>query len=45
LRGAGRGPEAHIEATAIYAVRKGRIVETEFFWDHAEALEALGLAE
>jgi hypothetical protein len=26
-------------------VRKGRIVYQEFFWDHAEALEAVGLSE
>jgi len=26
-------------------VRKGKIVYQEFFWDHAEALEALGLSE
>jgi ketosteroid isomerase-like protein len=26
-------------------VRKGRIFYTEFFWDHAEALEAVGLSE
>jgi len=26
-------------------VRKGKIVTIEFFWDHAEALEAAGLRE
>ncbi len=26
-------------------VRKGRIFYNELFWDHAEALEALGLSE
>jgi ketosteroid isomerase-like protein len=41
---AGQGPESRIEATGIYTVRKGRIVGIEFFWDHAEALEALGLS-
>jgi hypothetical protein len=31
--------------TVVYMVRKGRIVYQEFFWDHAEALETLGLSE
>jgi hypothetical protein len=26
-------------------VRKGRVFYVEFFWDHAEALETLGLSE
>ena len=43
--GAGRGPEADLEMTGVYTVRKGMIVFLEFFWDHAEALEALGLSE
>jgi ketosteroid isomerase-like protein len=44
-RGAGHGPEANFEATGVFTVRKGRIVYQEFFWDHAEALETLGLSE
>jgi hypothetical protein len=31
--------------TGVYTVRKGRIVFVEHFWDHAEALEPLGLSE
>jgi hypothetical protein len=31
--------------TTIFTVREGRVSCTEFFWDHAEALEALGLSE
>jgi hypothetical protein len=31
--------------TGVYTVRKGKIVFLEFFWDHAEALEAVGLSE
>jgi ketosteroid isomerase-like protein len=42
---AGQGPEAGFEMTGINTVRKGRVVLQEFFWDHAEALEALGLSE
>jgi ketosteroid isomerase-like protein len=39
----GYGPEANIEATNVFMVRKGRIVYQEFFWDHAEALETVRL--
>ena len=34
-----------MEMTGVGTVRKGRIVFVEFFWDHAEALEAVGLSE
>jgi ketosteroid isomerase-like protein len=44
-RGAGRGPEARMEWTTIFTVRNGKIREQEFFWDHAEALEAVGLSQ
>ena len=44
-RGAGHGPEAMIAATGVTTHRKGRITAVEFFWDHAEALKAVGLAE
>ena len=43
--GAGRGPEANMQLTAVFTVRKGKVFASEFFWDHAEALEALGLSE
>jgi ketosteroid isomerase-like protein len=43
--GAGYGPEANIEATGVYTVRKGKIFAIEHFWDHTEALETLGLSE
>src|SRR3954447_25318798 len=42
-RGAGHGPEANIEVTSLTTVRRGRVVYVEFFWNHAEALEAVGL--
>ena len=45
LHGEGRGPEANIEMTNVVTVRNGRIVFIEFFWDHAEALEAVGLSK
>jgi len=44
-RTAGRGPESNIEFTIVYTVRKGRIFTVEYIWDHAEALEAVGLSE
>lgn len=43
--GAGRGPEAGFEMTGVFTVRRGRIAIQEYFWDHAEALETLGLSE
>jgi ketosteroid isomerase-like protein len=43
--GAGHGPEMNMELTLVFTIRKGRIVLQEFFWDHAEALEAAGLRE
>jgi ketosteroid isomerase-like protein len=31
--------------TVVNTVRKGKITNTAYFWDHAEALEAVGLSE
>jgi ketosteroid isomerase-like protein len=31
--------------TVVQTVREGRIFYVEFFWDHAKALEAMGLSE
>ena len=44
-RGRGHGPESRMELTCLYTIRKGRIFYREYFWDHAEALEAAGLSE
>ena len=44
-RGFGRGPEANIEMTIIFTLRQGRVTCQEYFWDHAEALKAVGLEE
>jgi uncharacterized protein len=43
--GAGHGPQLNLEMTDVLTVRKGRIRGHEYFWDHAEALEAAGLRE
>jgi ketosteroid isomerase-like protein len=39
------GSQAESEATGIFTIRNGKIRVAEFFWDHAEALEAAGLSE
>jgi len=44
-RGAGQGPEAEVELTAVWTVREGRILAADYFHDYAEALETLGLRE
>jgi len=44
-RGEGRGPASSVETTHVYTVRQAKIVNQEFFWDHAEALEAVGISE
>jgi ketosteroid isomerase-like protein len=44
-RGVGHGPGLRLEATILYTLRKGRAFLLEYFWDHADALEALGLSE
>jgi ketosteroid isomerase-like protein len=41
----GHGPEPHIELTVAYRIRNGKLLDIEYFWDHAEALEAVGLSE
>ena len=45
VHGAGHGPALRLEHTIVATVRKGKIVYIEFFRDHAEALEAVGLSE
>ena len=44
-RGTGYGPESNMEVTQVITVRKGRVFLLEHFWNHAEALEAVGLSE
>jgi ketosteroid isomerase-like protein len=44
-RGAGSGPEANLEMTWVGTIRKAKIAFLDFFWDHPEALEAVGLSE
>ena len=42
--GVGRGAEAHLESTVVFTLRDGKMSYAEFFWDHAEALETIGLS-
>jgi ketosteroid isomerase-like protein len=44
-RATGRGPDLNIESSTVITLRKGKTILLEFFWDHAEALEAAGLSE
>jgi ketosteroid isomerase-like protein len=44
-RGGGRGADWNIQQTIIFTLRKGRIIIQEYFWDQAETLKAVGLAE
>ena len=41
----GSGPDLSIETTYIATVREGKTILVEYFWDHAEALKAVGLEE
>jgi ketosteroid isomerase-like protein len=41
--GFGRGPDWNIDLTIIFTLREGRVTCQEYFWDHAEALKAVGL--
>lgn len=44
-RGAGHGPQWNIEMTNVVTVHKGKIITIQFFWNHGEALDALGPLE
>jgi ketosteroid isomerase-like protein len=40
-----RGPDTDLKLTGVFTVRGGMIFYAEFFWDHAEALKAVGLED
>ncbi|MGZ5311229.1 MAG: nuclear transport factor 2 family protein [Solirubrobacterales bacterium] len=42
--GVGRGPHSEMEWTTVFTIRDGRILNAEYFWEHADALEAAGLS-
>jgi ketosteroid isomerase-like protein len=41
----GRGPDMDMDVTAVFTLRDARIFLLEYFWDHADALKAVGLVE
>jgi ketosteroid isomerase-like protein len=43
--GTGEGPEMNMELTNVFTVRKSKILIIEPFWNHAEALQSIGLTE
>jgi len=43
--GVGRGPDLNMDQTVVFTLRNGKIFLSEYFWQYAEALEALGLSE
>jgi ketosteroid isomerase-like protein len=44
-RGVRAGPDMELRGTVVFSVRNRTIIGHEFFWDHAEALKAVGLEE
>lgn len=45
VTGRSSGMDVVNEASGVYTIRDGRIARIEYFLDHAEALEAVGLQE
>jgi ketosteroid isomerase-like protein len=43
--GLGRGPQSDMEWTNVFTILDGRLINVQYIWDHAEALEAAGLSE
>ena len=44
-RARGSGPDLKIEVSSVNTLRDGKTILLEFFWNHAQALKALGLSE
>jgi ketosteroid isomerase-like protein len=45
MTGERSGLEGDMQFSQVLTFRKGKVVLVEFFWDHADALEAAGLEE
>ena len=45
VRGRSSGIETSLDATSVNIVERGRIARQQWYFDHAEALEAAGLEE
>ena len=44
-RGVGQGPESALEWTVSLTMREGKVINIDYFWQHADALKAVGLSE
>ena len=44
-RGVGRGPQTDMAFSGLYTLRNGKVIAIDQFWDHGEALKAVGLEE
>ena len=44
-RGTGQGPDADMEFSRVFTLRDRKIIGVDIFWDHEEALRAVGLRE
>ena len=44
-RGIRSGLDAEFETSGAFRVHAGKIIEARFFWEHTEALKAVGLEE
>ena len=44
-RGLGHGPDMDMATTSVVTLRRSKIIYQEYFWDHAEALRAIGLED
>ena len=42
--GFGQGPQSDMEWTSVFTIRDGLFIKLQYFWHHAEALEAAGLS-
>ena len=45
VRGRTTGIDMHLDATSVNTIKRGKIVRQQYFFDHAEALDAAGLSE
>ncbi len=44
-QGEGHGPDMKMEVTQVFTICTAQVVAMDSFWDHAEALAAVGLSE
>jgi ketosteroid isomerase-like protein len=44
-RAEGSGPDLSMEVSSVSTLRRGKTILVELFWDHTDALEAVGLSE